>query len=307
MVNEMDENEIRSSLFLWLKEREAQNGGIFSREELVNEFYFKGNRITLIGPTGIWIPKGFEIPISITTTSNGPYNDGFSDDGILTYKYRGNNPNHRDNIGLTKAYKTRTPLVYFHSVFPGKYQAVWPIFIMKNDPLNLQIEAAIDPAYSQQQYVHAIPEITGSNNESVLSIRKYITALTRQRLHQSAFREYVLKAYDRRCTICRLQHPELLDAAHIIPDRQETGLPIVTNGLSLCKIHHSAFDKNIIGISPDYRLSVREDILREVDGPMLEFGLKAIDGQKINLPRKTTEHPDRDRLAVRFEEFKKAI
>jgi putative restriction endonuclease len=128
----MFDNEIRTSLFLWLKQREVQNGGIFSRNELVNDFSFNHKRITLIGPTGIWIPKGFQIPISITTTSNGPYNDGISEDGILIYKYRGNNPNHRDNLGLNNAFLNRTPLVYFHSVCPGKYQAIWPIFIIRN-------------------------------------------------------------------------------------------------------------------------------------------------------------------------------
>jgi putative restriction endonuclease len=303
----MFDNEIRTSLFLWLKQRESQNGGIFSRNELANDFTFNHKRITLIGPTGIWTPKGFETPISITTTSNGPYDDGISPDGILIYKYRGNNPNHRDNIGLNTAFLNRTPLVYFNAISPGKYQAVWPLFIMRNDPINLQIEAAIDPAYSQQQYLPAIPETTAYSNESVLSIRKYITSVTRQRLHQSAFREQVLEAYSRSCTICRLQHPELLDAAHIIADSQEDGLPVVTNGLALCKIHHSAYDQNIIGISPDYKLSVREDILQEVDGPMLEVGLKSIEGQLINLPRKLENRPDRDRLAKRFDEFRTAM
>ncbi len=303
----MNEQEIRAALFLWLKQKEARYGGIFTRNELIYDFSFNNNRITLMGPTGIWIPKGFDVPISITTTSNGPYDDGFSEDGILRYKYRGTNPNHRDNVGLQKAYYNRTPLVYFHSIYPGKYQAVWPIFIMKDDPSNLQVEAAIDPAYNQQQYLPSIPEMPMTDDESVLSIRKYITTLTRHRLHQSAFREFVLNAYDRSCTICRLQHPELLDAAHIIPDSHEFGLPVVSNGLSLCKIHHSAYDQNIIGISPDYKLSVREDILHEVDGPMLEVGLKSIEGQQINLPKRIEDRPDRDRLAMRYEEFKKVI
>ncbi|MBN2352090.1 MAG: HNH endonuclease, partial [Spirochaetales bacterium] len=61
-------------------------------------------------------------------------------------------------------------------------------------------------------------------------------------------------AYSRSCTVCRLKHPELLDAAHIIPDAEESGEPVIPNGLALCKIHHSAYDKNIIGITPDYEL-----------------------------------------------------
>ena len=61
-------------------------------------------------------------------------------------------------------------------------------------------------------------------------------------------------------TLCKLRHAELLDAAHIIADANDEGLPIVPNGLALCKIHHAAFDKNIIGISPDRdRLSERYD------------------------------------------------
>jgi putative restriction endonuclease len=48
------------------------------------------------------------------------------------------------------------------------------------------------------------------------------------------------------------------------PDRH----PEVSNGLSLCKIHRAAFDRGIIGIRPDYAIEVREDALKEVDGPM---------------------------------------
>jgi putative restriction endonuclease len=103
-----------------------------------------------------------------------------------------------------------------------------------------------------------------------------------------------------------LRHTELLDAAHIIADANDEGIPIVPNGLSLCKIHHAAFDKNIIGISPDYQVRIREDILAEIDGPMLKFGIQSLDKSKIILPRNPIERPDRDRLRERFDEFMKA-
>jgi hypothetical protein len=35
-----------------------------------------------------------------------------------------------------------------------------------------------------------------------------------------------------------------------------------TNGLSLCKIHHAAFDRGIIGIRPNYVIEIRK-ALRE--------------------------------------------
>jgi len=297
------ENEIRISVFLWLKEQSLLNGGIFERKDLIYGFKYQGEQITLVGPTGIWTPRNFRIPISITTTSSGPYDDGFNDEGFLEYRYRGSNPNHRDNIGLKNAYVERTPLIYFQSIKPGKYVAVWPVFILENDPANLKIKAVIDPAYKEIQKADLNQESLFTSSESNIGIRRYITAITKQRMHQSAFREFVLDAYSRQCTMCKLQHPELLDAAHIISDSMEDGLPIVQNGLSLCKIHHAAYDKNIIGINSDYIIKVREDILNEVDGPMLKYGLQALNNNKIILPVNERNHPDRDRLDIRYREF----
>jgi len=300
----MDYKEFFTSLFLWLRQQESRNGGIFTREELSKGFLYKDKTITLVGPTGIWIPKGFEVPVSITTTASGPYEDDFSTDGILNYRYRGTDPEHRDNRALREAFRQRTPLAYFHAIKTGRYTAAYPIQIINDNPDQLFIEAAIDPAfYLQNQTVSGFTDLV-KDNENIFGVRQYLTRLTKQRLHQAAFREFVLDAYNRRCTICRLQHPELLDAAHIIPDADEGGEPVVPNGLSLCKIHHSAYDQNIIGITPDYDLRVRTDVLEEIDGPMLEYGLKSVEGQKIILPGRKQDYPDKDRLAKRFEEFK---
>ena len=91
--------------------------------------------------------------------------------------------------------------------------------------------------------------------------RSYNTIQTITRLHQRSFRERVLRAYQNQCTLCRLRHKELLDAAHIIADSEDSGEPVIQNGLSLCKIHHAAYDKHILGITPDYIIKVRTDIL----------------------------------------------
>ena len=44
-------------------------------------------------------------------------------------------------------------------------------------------------------------------------------------------------------------------------------------------------------------------MLKEVDGPMLEHGIKEMNHLKLWLPKDLKEHPDRDRLAVRFDDF----
>ena len=63
--------------------------------------------------------------------------------------------------------------------------------------------------------------------------------------------------------MCRLRHTEMRDAAHIVDDRDVRGKPKVPDGLALCRIHHGAFDANTLGISPDYPVHIRADILKE--------------------------------------------
>ena len=133
--------------------------------------------------------------------------------------------------------------------------------------------------------------------------RRYITSEVKARLHQRVFRERVLMAYKIECSLCRLKHTNLLEAAHITPDSEADGEPRVSNGLSLCTIHHAAFDRNILGISPDYMVKVREDILDEVDGPMLKHGIQAMHGERINIPRAESDHPDKETLDRRYQKF----
>jgi putative restriction endonuclease len=73
--------------------------------------------------------------------------------------------------------------------------------------------------------------------------------------------------------------------------------------LSLCKIHHAAFDKNILGIRPDYRVEIQSDVLEEIDGPMLKHGLQELHGAKLILPSKAIDRPDPERLDQRYELF----
>lgn len=109
----------------------------------------------------------------------------------------------------------------------------------------------------------------------------------------------VITAYNGRCALSGLPEPLLLDAAHIVADKDERfGQPVVSNGIPLSKIHHAAFDAHLIGIDPDYRLHVSDRLLAQNDGPMLE-ALKRLQG---NISR-AKDLPDRDRLAMRFERF----
>lgn len=301
------EEQIRLATFKWLEEQVQIHGDVLPRIILEKGFLFNGQHVTLVGPQGIWKPKMLElIPLSITTVAGGPYNDFFTKDGFLVYRYRGTNPNHRDNVGLREAMKRQIPLIYFHGIVKGKYLAVWPVFIIRDDPATLSFTLAEDEPGSIRLYLNndLMNNVSYIADDSTYFKRNYITATIKQRLHQKSFRERVLEAYNRQCAFCSLRHIELLDAAHIISDSDELGEPIVSNGLSLCKIHHAAFDSNIIGVTPEYKIMVREDILREKDGPMLRHGIQQLHDQRIILPRSKKLWPDQDRLEIRFNRFR---
>lgn len=95
-------------------------------------------------------------------------------------------------------------------------------------------------------------------------------------------------------------------AITLIPDADDKGVPIVQNGLSLCKIHHAAFDNDIMGIDPDHVVHISRKVLAEKDGPMLKHGLQELEGSAIILPARVADRPDRDRLARRFEQWRRA-
>jgi putative restriction endonuclease len=61
----------------------------------------------------------------------------------------------------------------------------------------------------------------------------------------------------------------------------------------------------LIGIDADFRTHVADRLLEIHDGPFLEIGLKSIDRTPIAMPRRRADWPDRDRLALRFEQFRK--
>ncbi len=298
------DQRVRLTAFEFLKGLQNIHGELLPREKLVKGFLYEDRRVPLMGPQGIFKPAILpEIPISITTSPviegrSRPYEDSIDYGGYLRYRYRGTNPQHHENIGLRSAMTSKTPLIYFHGIAKSLYLAFWPVFIVGDDPRTLTFTVVVD----QPQQLAAAQESFSTPEADAR--RRYCTVEVQQRVHQQGFRHRVLKAYRETCAICRLKHTELLEAAHILPDGHPKGEPTVVNGISLCNIHHAAYDKQIIGIRPDYRVVVREDVLKEVDGPMLLHGLQGFNNSKLILPARKSEYPNPEFLAERFAEFK---
>lgn len=291
------DRRVRLTAFDWLAAHSGPDGEPVPRALLERGFTFEGERVTLVGPQGIFKPRILDLPLSIATAPNGPYNDSFSG-GKLRYRYRGQDRDHRDNRGLRELMHRKLPLIYLFGLAPGVYLPIWPVFVTADYPDNLAFDIEVEDRKLLSSSAESKPN---AGDESAR--RSYVTRLVRIRMHQQSFRRRVLDAYKTQCTVCRLRYELLLDAAHIVPDSELDGEPIVQNGLALCKLHHAAFDRFFLSVTPDYRVEIRRDILEDSDGPMLQHGLKELHGAQIQLPRRPAARPNRDRLAERHSKF----
>lgn len=58
-----------------------------------------------------------------------------------------------------------------------------------------------------------------------------------------------------------------------------------------------------MGVRPDYVVEIRQDVLDEVDGPMLRHGLQDVHGWRLALPKRLIDLPDQASLAARYDTF----
>lgn len=268
-------------------------------------FDFQGKRIFLGStPRGIHRPAQMQRGIlSIKTTKpkegHAPrYNDEIGGNGEFSYAFQGQNPDSRDNIALKQAFEDQSPFIYFFALVPGIYQIMFPCYLTRWDPRLLRCTVAVG---NSRELEHLAEQRVSEQS----SDRRYSTIEAKVRLHQSVFREQVLKAYDWRCTITGLPIQSLLQAAHILPDRDERGRPEVTNGLCLSILHHTAYDQNLLGIDPDGIIHIAQSVLDQHDGPTLEMAIKNYNGSAIRLPHRSSDRPNRDYLAERFDAFQR--
>jgi putative restriction endonuclease len=274
---------------------------------LLRGFDFDGRRVPLVSQQGIFRPAVCRLPLSIRTApvvegKARPYDDEIGQGGLLQYRYRGTDRAHHENEGLRILMRERVPLVYLFGVAEGRYVPEWPVFVVGDDPATLTFHIAVG---SRPESLSGPLSLADLDLETDAA-RRYATRAVLVRLHQQSFRTRVLRAYREQCAICRLRHDELLEAAHILPDGHPRGAPIVPNGLALCTLHHAAFDRSVLGVRPDLRVQIRLDVLEEEDGPLLQHGLQAFHGARVEVPKPEALRPRRDFLEERYEVFKRA-
>jgi putative restriction endonuclease len=97
------------------------------------------------------------------------------------------------------------------------------------------------------------------------------------------FRATVLSRHDRTCPISGVDHPGLLDVAHVL---SWSGYPEhradLSNVLALSKTHHAAFDRGLFTIDQDYRLCVNPSF--ETQSDLLQRTIIDRAGERISIP-----------------------
>lgn len=303
-----DDQALRVAAFREVRRLADVNGDLTARD-LRAGFRFDGLRIPLINPQrGIFKPAQMRFLLSIRTVYPRPgarvwYDDQrhvhrqiYEGEEAVDYAFMGQDADAAENRWLREAMENAVPFVYFLGIAPGIYRALIPSFVIGWEPGSLKARIA----FSAEDDFDSKPPQTAVE-------RRYALRQVKQRLHQASFREAVISAYRGRCALSGLREPVLLDAAHIIEDRNEPlGQPVVQNGIPLAKTHHAAFDAHLIGIDPDFGIHVSDRILEQKDGPTLE-AMKRLHSNRIYLPSRGKDMPDRDRLALRFDQFKARI
>ena len=295
-----DELILREALFSRVFDLSNEYGGSLTRSQLGN-VDFSGKKLRVIDiQGGIWNPgaawpfeNALQATLSINTTLSDKYSDREVESGLWRYDYQSGGSAGK-NTKLRKAMELQLPLLWFVQQEDSRY-VPYKVWIIQDFP--------------ELGYCHIAPDLSLAeilNDTSKIHSeieKKYALIEVKQRLHQPAFRANVISAYQTKCSICRLNHGKLLEAAHIIPDSEENSTTAIDNGISLCKIHHAAYDNFFIGISPEYVVHVRPDLLREKDGPMLKYGIQEMDKVELFLPIKEKNRPNRDYLNSRFTKF----
>lgn len=281
-------NRVRELRELW--------GDSIPESELAKGFPHSGDVVLLKGPQGIFKPRQLtDGPLTIMSTLGSQYEDELLDEAnTLRYDYAPPSREH-ENLGLKNLMAAGKPVILLKQVKAKprpEYMVVAPLYVEGFDDrvrqFSLSTRADLSPRTDTQAGV-VLREIQRAYGETTVQTR----------LHQAYFRRDVLSVYRSRCCVCELRVRPLLQGAHIVPDSEAAGVPTVQNGLSLCSIHHAAYDRSIVRIKSDYTIAVEQESIEAGDN-FARISLSEFDGRRIFVPSDITQQPNPDFLDWRF-------
>ena len=272
--------------------------------EIAKGFPFLGGRIMFASQAlGIFKPRQMDRVLSIKTVvpregRGAQYSDQVADgseNGMWVYDMRERNPAHPQNHWLKTAWTEGLPLIYLRGLAPSVYLPSFPVYVTDWDAGAGQVRVALGlECTSQQDLVE--PALMGRE------LSRYTYGRMQNRVSVARFRVDVLEAYQDTCALSGLAQPQLVDAVPIAPGGSGGRLD-VTEGLCMSRLHHAAFDANLLGIDPDGRVHFSEQLGASASRNSFVRHLMVVAGRRIAMPRAPEFQPNRDLLAARFEQF----
>lgn len=295
---------IRRDAFLRLDALVARHGQVLPWSAIDSGFNSAGTHYRFAAiPRGIFRPSGMQggaLSLKTVSTPKGRtrrYDDHHTSEGFFIYRLQGVDPRAYDNEWLRDSWRIRAPMVYFLGIGKGLYHPIYPVCVraMHVDTLTCELSVGTPDR---------LAPLPSHAQDAWEATRRYTTVEARQRLHQAQFRHYVVRAYAERCAVCRIPRPDLLDAAHILPDRDPGSTVEIPNGLALCPLHHRAFDRDLLGVRPDGVIELSNELLETKDGPTFEQAFRRVHETPLSLPRRERDQPRRIYLEARYEQFR---
>ena len=130
--------------------------------------------------------------------------------------------------------------------------------------------------------------------EQVTAERQSILTAVSRWTRERTFRDRVLRAYGHQCSVCRLQL-QLVQAAHIVPVNTQGSNDLTSNGIALCPSDHLAYDRGLLGVSPNYHIIVNNARLEELRSQNLNGGEASILSKvssTIVIPTRESDRPN---------------
>lgn len=144
------------------------------------------------------------------------------------------------------------------------------------------VETAVEDWADTAATIGDSDEFTASTYQTVVHARSV----------DPEFRATVLSRYGETCPVSGVDHPGLLDVAHILPWSEYPDIRAdLSNVLALSKTHHAAFDRELFTIDREYYIRVNPTF--ETESDLLARTILNRAGEQLSLP---SEALDRDYL-----------
>jgi putative restriction endonuclease len=111
------------------------------------------------------------------------------------------------------------------------------------------------------------------------------TTQTKRRIGQDYFRDVVLNNYNNSCAITGLPVRDLLVASHILPWSEDVAERLnIRNGISLNRLHDSAFDQYLISFDDELCLILSPKLKSFLPSESVNYQFEAFEGKPLSLP-----------------------